>query len=240
MASRKEQKEELRQERLRREQEATAAAARKRMVGYGVAGALGVGILIAVVLIVTSGGSGGGGGGETPEGGASGEYPSGSVPKQKISDLKQAAGAAGCELKSFKSTGRDHVQTDVKYDSNPPTNGNHFPEPAQDGAYTQAPPITHLVHALEHGRIVIWFKPRAPGKVRGSLKALFDEDSYQMVLSPNSTGMSYQVAASAWGREPTPLGRGYLLGCPRYTDQVPDAIRAFRDEHRGNGPEPMP
>jgi len=239
MASRKEQKEERRQERLRREQEATAAAARKRMVGYGVAGALGVGILIAVILVVTSGGSGGGSG-EMASDGASAEYPSGSVPKQKVSDLKQAAGAAGCRLKTFKSTGRDHVQTNVQYDSNPPTNGNHFPEPSPDGAYTKAPPITQLVHTLEHGRIVIWFKPRAPGQVRGSLKALFDEDSYQMVLSPNSTGMKYQVAASAWGRDPGPLGRGYLLGCPQYTDEVPDAIRAFRDEHRGNGPEAVP
>jgi Protein of unknown function (DUF3105) len=235
MASRKEQKEKLRQERLQREQEAQAAAARKRMVGYGVAGALGVGVLIAVVLIATS--ALGGGGGDKPN---PGEYPSGSVPKRKVTSLPKAASAAGCQLKSFKSTGREHVQTNVKYDSNPPTNGNHFPEPAQDGAYTQAPPITQLVHTLEHGRIIIWFKPGAPAKVRGSLKALFDEDPYQMVLTPNTTKMTYQVAASAWGRDPAPLGRGYLLACKAYNDRVPDAIRAFRDKHRGNGPEAIP
>lgn len=235
MASRKEQKEKLRQERLQREEEAKAAAARKRLVGYVVAGVLGVGVLIAVVLVVTSGGGGGGG-----KKSGSGDYPSSSVPKQKITSLPKAVSAAGCQLKSFKSTGRDHVQTKVKYDSNPPTNGNHFPEPAQDGAYTQAPPITQLVHTLEHGRIIIWVKPGAPDNVRGSLKALFDEDPYQMVLTPNTTKMTYQVGASAWGRDPAPLGRGYLLGCKTYNDKVPDAIRAFRDKHRGNGPEAIP
>lgn len=236
MASRKEQKEQLRQERLQREEEAKATAARKRMVGYGVAGVLGVGVLIAIVLIVTS--AGGGGGGKKAAG--SGDYPSASVPKRKVTDLAKATSAAGCQLKSFKSTGRNHVQTKVKYDSNPPTNGNHFPEPAQDGVYTQAPPITQLVHTLEHGRIIMWFKPGAPAKVRGSLKALFDEDPYQMVLTPNTTKMPYQVAASAWGRDPAPLGRGYLLACKTYNDRVPDAIRDFRDKHRGNGPEAIP
>jgi Protein of unknown function (DUF3105) len=237
VASRKEQKEKLRQERLKREEEAKAAEARKRMIGYGVAGVLGVGLLVAIVLIATAGG---GGGGKKASGGSK-AYPSGfDVPKQKITDLKQAAAAAQCQLKSFKSTGRNHVQGNVKYNSNPPTNGDHFPVPAEDGAYAKAPPITHLVHVLEHGRIIMWFKPGAPAKVRGTLKAVFDDDPYQMVLTPNTTHMPYEVAASAWGREPTPNGRGYLLACPKYTDGVPDAIRAFRDEHRGNGPEAIP
>jgi hypothetical protein len=31
-----------------------------------------------------------------------------------------------------------------------------------------------------------------------------------------------------------------LLTCERMTPEVIDALRAFRDEHRSNGPEPVP
>ena len=49
-----------------------------------------------------------------------------------------------------------------------------------------------------------------------------------------------KVAATAWNRDPEPGGTGRTLGCPRWNDGVIDALRAFRDEHRGKGPEPIP
>jgi hypothetical protein len=52
--------------------------------------------------------------------------------------------------------------------------------------------------------------------------------------------MPYAIAATAWGADPTPLGTGYTLGCANWSDNVIDALRAFRDEHRSNGPEPIP
>ena len=61
-----------------------------------------------------------------------------------------------------------------------------------------------------------------------------------MLIVPNETRMPYAVAASAWNAEPQPLGTGRLLGCRRYSPQVFDAIRAFKDEHRSNGPEAVP
>jgi hypothetical protein len=48
------------------------------------------------------------------------------------------------------------------------------------------------------------------------------------------------MAASAWGRNPTPNGTGYLLGCPTLNDRAFDALRAFIDAHRSQGPEPIP
>jgi Protein of unknown function (DUF3105) len=87
--------------------------------------------------------------------------------------------------------------------------------------------------------VLVWFKPSLPRDVRADLKALFEEDNYQMVLVPR-TNMPYAVAATAWNGEPPPNGTGRLLTCERFDAQVFDAIRAFRDEHRGNGPEPVP
>jgi hypothetical protein len=111
---------------------------------------------------------------------------------------------------------------------------------AEDGAYTEAPADTELVHSLEHGRVIYWFKPSLPEDARADLKALFDEDEgFQLLIVPRRK-MPYQVAATAWSRDPEPLGTGQLLGCPEMGQQVFDAMRAFRDEHRGNGPEPVP
>jgi hypothetical protein len=236
VASRKEQKEALRRERLEREREAAEQARRKRMVGYGVGGALALAAVVAVVVVlVGGGGSSGSSSGKT--------FPTGgSVPAAKVTNLSKAAAAAGCKLSSEKSTSRNHeVDPNKKlhYRTNPPTDGKHYQEPEPDGIYNKAPPDSHLVHNLEHGRIIIWVKPSLSETDRKDIRALVDEDSYQMVLVPRAN-MPYQLATSAWGRDPAPLGTGFLMGCTKYGGQIFDAIRAFRDEHRSNGPEPIP
>jgi Protein of unknown function (DUF3105) len=236
VSSRKEQKEALRREREQREQEAKAAQARKRMVGYGGAGVLVIAVL-AVLALVLSGSDDAGGVDKDvlPDGG--------SVPEQKEFDLETAAAAAGCELEDVEASGNFDHTTDpserVKYNSNPPTSGRHFAVPAEDGAYSTAPSDEELVHNLEHGRVIVWFKPTLPRDVRADLKALFDEDTYQMVLAPRSK-MPYQVAASAWNGTPEPTGLGRLLTCNRTDAELWDALRTFRDEHRSNGPEAIP
>jgi Protein of unknown function (DUF3105) len=226
MASRKEQKEKLRQERMEREQAQAAAAARRRRLGYAVAGVLVAAVVVAVAVIALA--SGGSGGGSS----SSGSWPSGSVPKRKITDLAAAAKAAGCVLQNPKSEGRGHTLKHQNYKSAPPTSGAHYPVPAGDKAYLTTPkPYEGLVHALEHGRVIYWFKPDAPASVRGDLHALYNEDKALVVLTPNNRPMPYQVAATAWT---------HLLGCKTYNDKVPDAFRAFRDAYRLKGPEYFP
>jgi hypothetical protein len=241
MSHRREQKEALRRERERREAEARAAAQRKRLVGIVAAVVLGV-AAIAVVVVVAAGGSGGDGGGGVK--GNQDIFPSGgSIPKQKEFDLTKAADAAGCELKTNKAVSRSHIDDinqKVKYNTNPPNSGKHYFDPAQDGLYNgPAPKDTQLVHAQEHGRVITWVKPSLPRDVRQQIRALFDEDSYQMIVVQRSN-MPYAIAATAWGADPTPLGTGYTLGCASWNDKIIDALRAFRDEHRSNGPEPIP
>lgn len=240
MASRKEQKEQLRREREEREAGIQAAKRRKQMVGYG-AGGLAVAVIVVVAVVLLAGGGGGGGGDEPDEAVLPG---GGSVPERKIADLAPAAKAAGCTRKSYKGTSREHTDDlaeAIKYPSNPPTEGKHFAQPTEDAAFDEAPDVKQLVHTLEHGRIIIWFKKNLPEDVRADLKALYDEDSYQMVLTPDPTGMKFDVAASAWSRDPVPNGTGRLLGCAKWEgDKTMDALQAFRDEHRGDGPEAIP
>ena len=224
MASRKEQKEKLRKERQERERAAAAAAARRRRLGYVVATVLVGAVVVAVAAIAfASGGSSGSSGGS---------WPSGSVPKRQETDLNAAAKAAGCVLQNPASEGRGHTTKPQTYKTAPPTSGPHYPVPAHDDAFTTTPkPYESLVHALEHGRVIYWFKPSAPARVRGDLHALYNEDKALVVLTPNTRPMPYQVAATAWT---------HLLGCPSYNNKVPDAFRAFRDAYRLKGPEYRP
>ncbi len=238
MSSRKEQKAQLRREREEREAAAKAAQQRKRLVGFGAAGVLVAAVIVVLVLVVA-------GGGDEGAGNVSKEVlpDGGSVPDQKVTDLDEAVKAAGCELKSFKATSREHTDDlaeQIGYSSSPPTSGKHYVEPAEDGAYDEAPDAKQLVHTMEHGRVILWFKRNLPADQRADLGALFEEDTYQMVITPDPTQMKYAVAATAWNADPTPNGTGRLLGCPKMNAEVFDAIRAFKDEHRSNGPEPVP
>jgi hypothetical protein len=239
MASRKEKKEQLRRERERREAEAKAAERRKRMIGYGVGGAIVAAAAVVLLIVVVAGGG-------SDAGGSSGDGfygDDGSVPEQKITDLNEAVKAAGCELKNVPGRSREHtgdLAENIEYSTNPPSSGKHYEVPAEDQAYGTAPDAKELVHTLEHGRVIVWFKKNLPAEQRDNLKALYDEDEYQMVLTPNETGMKYAVAATAWNAEPVPNGTGRLLGCPKFNDRVYDALRTFKDEHRSNGPEAVP
>ncbi|MGH2743177.1 MAG: DUF3105 domain-containing protein, partial [Thermoleophilaceae bacterium] len=211
---------------------------RKRLVGYGGGGLLAIAAIAVVVLLAAGGGNGaeGQGGGDVfPEGG--------DVPEQTEFDLETSAKAAGCELRGKRASGvADHTTSlddRIDYEDNPPTNGRHYFEPAEDGLYYEAPQDEQLVHTLEHGRVLVWAKPNLPQEARETIRALFDEDDYQMVVVPRRN-MEPAVAATAWNRDPDPGGTGRTLVCPRWNDEVADAIRTFRDEHRSNGPEPVP
>lgn len=175
-------------------------------------------VIVAVALLA--------GGGGDPTG-----FSEGSVPPRKIGDLDGAAKAAGCSLSDPKSEGKVETGEPVEYRSDPPHSGDHAPEPPEDGAYRSNPPATEaVVHALLHGRIVIWFSPDLEEERIGDLKALFDEASEHVLLVPRDS-MESEVAATAWT---------HVLDCPAMNGAVFDAIRSFRDTWRDQGPEFVP
>jgi Protein of unknown function (DUF3105) len=241
VSHRKEQKEALRREREERERQAREAKQRKQLVGYGAAGLLVFAVLAVVAVVALGGGDDGGGGSASA---SSDVLPDGgSVAEQTVFEVRPAARAANCRLRTVQGSGtQDHttsLEERVDYDTNPPTTGRHYQIPAEDGAYSEAPTDEELVHGLEHGRVIIWFKPSLPEQDRANLKALYDEDTYQMFLVPRRN-MPYAVAATAWNGDPPPNGRGQMLLCNEVTSEMWDALRAFRDEHRSRGPEPVP
>jgi hypothetical protein len=228
VASRREEKERRRQERLARERAALEEARKRRVYSIVAGGVLLVAAIIAIVIAVAAGG-GGGGKSDAAYGYSKSAKNASAPPPQKISDLTQAAKAAKCILRNPPIEGRTHVTGKVKYHTNPPTSGNHYPIPQPDGVYTKTPPLTHLVHTLEHGRIEIQYKPSLDPRRVAQLGGLFNEDKAYMVLFPNGS-MPYAVAVTAWG---------HLAGCKQVTDETFDVIRTFKRRYLGTAPEPL-
>jgi hypothetical protein len=229
MASRKEEKERLRREREERERAEASGARRRRLLGYGIGGLLALATLVAIaVVVLASGGSGD----DSEAGGPqkTADFPTSPIPPPRETDFVKATEASGCEARRYPSEGRGHTPSAVRYRSNPPTSGKHHPVATEDGTYAEDPGKEHLVHSLEHGRVLLQFQPSASETVRGQLKSLYDEDPYHVILVPNSN-MPYEVAATAWTQ---------VIGCRQANTRMFDALRAFKQRNRDRGPEFVP
>ena len=156
MASRQQEKESRRQERLEADRAATVAASRKRRLQIGVGAVLGLAVIAAIAVVALAGGG--------DKGTSSGS-------------LAADARAAGCTFKSYPSEGRNHTTSKVKYKTNPPTSGSHNPVPAQDGIYAPGnePAPENWVHSLEHGRVLFQYKPGTPQADIAKLRKLDEE-----------------------------------------------------------------
>jgi hypothetical protein len=218
---------------MAREQAEKAAAARQQRVRLALGGVVGLAVIALIVLLV-SGTLGGDDSGSADEP-RNAEPASVEIPQQATGDLAAAAKAAGCKLSNPDIEGNQHEQRTFApsdYKTNPPTSGDHFPDWAQDGVYEpgNAPALGMLIHTLEHGRINIQYKPGTPSETVAQLEALMAEmsEGYHILMYENTTDMSAQVAATAWG---------HSLTCPRMNDKVFDAIRTFRARWIDKGPE---
>lgn len=249
MASRKEEKERLRVAREAAEA-AEARAQRKRLIlGYIVAGLISLAVVGGIIFAIFGGGAETGDsrtgdssdninyefGGVLPDG-VEVDTREGTEPAAVAEDdLRTAAGAAGCELQiDLEDEGNAHIAPDADapdYGTNPPTSGDHSPEPLADGAFSTAPPFVNSLHTLEHGRVALQYSPDLSEDEQLALKGIFDADRPGVLLFPNPD-MPYAVAVTAWTQ---------MLGCDTFEgDATLDAVRDFIGTYRGRGPEAIP
>jgi Protein of unknown function (DUF3105) len=231
MASRREEKERLRQIREEAERREASEQRRKLILGYAAAAILGAAVVAGIVVVIMSSGGG------TSSSGAHINAASGSTngvppddrsgpapPAVKVADLKTAAKQAGCDLRlGLRDEGHQHILPNAKepdYGTNPPTSGPHVEPPFQqaDGAYLKEPKPIDFVHSIEHGRLEIQYSPKLSNKDQLALKGLYDSLYGGTLLFPNDQ-MPYAVAATTWTN---------LIGCKKYEGaKTMDAIRDF-------------
>ena len=227
---REEERERLRQAREERESSHSKSERRRLLVAYGIAGLIGLAVVIGIIAaIASSGGEGGGSAHLNPASGSVNgfepdERDPGDVPAAEETNLAKAAQKAGCVVKlELPDEGKEHLPptaTPPPYGTNPPTSGNHAESPYQqaDGAYSEMPDPIFLVHALEHGRMEIQYSPDLGEDEQLELKGLYETMFGGTLLFPNDE-MTYDVAATTWTN---------MIGCPDYKGAATlDAIRAF-------------
>lgn len=123
--------------------------------------------------------------------------------------------------------GQNHIENPT-YSVNPPAGGDHTGTVSEPGVFTAAEaPDGPVVHALEHGYIVIWHRPDLPPAEREKLVEL-QRSLARDVLLVERAGMPVPVAATAWG---------HRLLCQAVE---PDALTAFTDAYVNKGPEKVP
>jgi hypothetical protein len=154
------------------------------------------------------------------------------------SRAKALAKAAGCSLRTFPEEGRSHIDGPGTWKTNPPTSGEHSPIAAEDGIYAPGspPPTEQWVHSLEHGRVLLQYRPGSSERRIDALTAIARERfhgraGYHLLLFENTTAMPFAVAAVSWRR---------YVGCPGFNARTKDALRAFRTAYVDHAPEQIP
>ncbi len=150
---------------------------------------------------------------------------------QQESDFQELAAAGDSALSGVTTVageGRGHLLPgqSVTYRSDPPTSGIHDPAWTAPGAHDAAQFPAQLVHALEHGNIVIYYD-RPDEAVMQQLRVwagLFRSQWSGIVLTPNP-GIGKTIVLTAWRR---------LLRQRRFDAAT---AAAFIDRYRGRGPE---
>lgn len=133
-------------------------------------------------------------------------------------------------IEQFPDEGRNHIDPSVTpvYNTEPPTSGPHYPTPTKPGFYTTEQRPGHLVHALEHGNVVIYYDPaRVTQADIESLKALAsrNQGDFDGVVVTPRTDPRYPIIVTAW--------RAML----RLDAYDPAQINAVVDIFLGRGPE---
>jgi len=129
------------------------------------------------------------------------------------------------DIQREESLGREHIEGPVDYGTEFPTSGPHAARPTEPGFYNDPLPLEPLVHALEHGNIVIYYDE--PGDAAVKLIRGWT-DQYQGaldgVIAVRHEGLGERIVMTSWR---------HRLELPKIDARAAFFIDAFR----GRGPE---
>jgi hypothetical protein len=203
---------------------------RQRVILYG-AGLSGIVILVVVIALFAIGG--------------------GSSKSTSDKNLAGLFTSAGCTFKTVNASvpgGQTHVNSltqKLAWNTDPPSNGQHYPLWAVWGFYTDPINPRQVVHNEEHGGVIYWWGPKVPAATVERLRQLYQEEATGTFGTPYKN-LGSKVAITAWTGNPAKytkngyFGQGHIGVCPTFDDKVETAFKAFRDAYRGKGPEGIP
>ena len=179
-----------------------------------------------------------------------------------MDDLGSSIAVASCDpVTEHEATGnQDHVPegTKVDYAQTPPDSGKHYPSPAPFTKHFYAaadrPPVETLVHNLEHGYTVVWYRADAPSKQVKDLQRIaktFGSEEYdpadKFIAAPwsEADGAGFpagkNIVITHWTADPNDPGNPSLQKGVRQvcTNVSGAAIKDFMTKYPvPNSPEP--
>lgn len=129
--------------------------------------------------------------------------------------------------------GAGHVPdgTQIQYNSNPPTSGPHYNNPQPAGIYDNPVPDGNLVHSMEHGAGILWYRPDLSKDTLEALKQVFDSANVSKKIMVPRSSLDVQVALTSWGR---------LLKIEQFEASDSAKIKQFLETNEDRGPEKAP
>jgi hypothetical protein len=132
------------------------------------------------------------------------------------------------DVETQPSLGNDHVSagTQVAQDQDFPLSGPHASKPMVSGFYTEPQPKGELLHALEHGQVVVYYDE--PGFKGLSMLKRWSKDranDWTGLIAVPHEGLGDGLVLTAWRRR---------LDLPAFDEA---ALAAFIDAYSGRGPE---
>lgn len=133
-------------------------------------------------------------------------------------------------VETYPSEGAVHVATGqrVEYKTEPPNSGPHYAQWAPPGFYDRQLPDELLVHNLEHGHVIIHYRPDAlTPEIEQQILSLTRAytDTWAAVLAVPRPNMEHPFVLAAWR---------HLLRLDEFDRQLVDL---FIDAYVGRGPE---
>ena len=141
------------------------------------------------------------------------------------------AGSGTCEsVVTLADEGRGHLKPgETPTYTNPvPASGTHNPEPLRPGVFGEPQDVTMIIHSLEHGYVVLYYRQGdlPPGQVN-ELANIAQSDSRKIIVAPYPN-LPAKVVLTAWA---------HTQNCDGVNEQ---AILSFIAEFRDQGPEQSP
>lgn len=146
-----------------------------------------------------------------------------SIPDQ----LETGVGSCRFDTKFDGDTSNqgNHVPNPT-YAVDPPAGGPHLPGAANPGVYLgrKSPADGALVHAQEHGFVILWVKPGLSEDKQSEISDLSDRFGRELIVVERPT-LTGEVAVTAWHKR-------LLCG-----ELVPAKVATFTTAYKDQGPE---
>lgn len=146
-------------------------------------------------------------------------------------DVSKLDNNAVIDVTDDKYYGATHTEEPIHYEMKIPTSGPHNPHDIQFGFYTDFPGYPYLVHNMEHGDIIIYYREDASDMLKEHLKYLakFRKAGSGILAVPNKDiPDGSEVVVTAWTKT-------------MKLDKFDDAkVGTFINRYINQGPEKIP